>query len=220
MTFTHTCSIPVGFDDSDVASWATANGIKSYETHSVGSDEPGYIAFQSEEDARAFRIRYASRLVPFVHEWGAAGAVPGVPPFVGVPGKAGLVDFATAADPETTRLRQRLQKDRPRMTVGMQVPVDVVEELMEMAPRLGFSGYHPLIRAYIGRGLRADAAELARPKTVASPIDQAIDLIESLAYVQGEASLAYCQKCSGWQKHDDTCEVQVVLNELRKLKAP
>ena len=36
------------------------------------------------------------------------------------------------------------------------MPEDVVEDLKRVAPLLGFSGYQPLIRAYIGQGLRVD----------------------------------------------------------------
>ena len=41
----------------------------------------------------------------------------------------------------------------------MRIPEDVIEELKEIAPSLGFSGYQPLIRAYIGQGLRKDLAD-------------------------------------------------------------
>jgi hypothetical protein len=36
------------------------------------------------------------------------------------------------------------------------MPKDVVEDLKRVAPLLGFSGYQPLIRAYIGQCLRVD----------------------------------------------------------------
>jgi len=36
------------------------------------------------------------------------------------------------------------------------MPEDVLEDLKRVAPLLGFSGYQPLIRAYIGQGLRVD----------------------------------------------------------------
>lgn len=64
------------------------------------------------------------------------------------------------------RLRQRLRKDRPMTTISMRMPEDAIEELKEIAPKLGFSGYQPLIRAYISKGLRNDAAELARMEAV------------------------------------------------------
>ncbi|WP_035346974.1 hypothetical protein [Edaphobacter aggregans] len=58
------------------------------------------------------------------------------------------------------RLRQRLRKDRKMTTISMRVPEDVIEDLKEIAPALGFSGYQPLIRAYIGQGLRKDQAAM------------------------------------------------------------
>ena len=45
-------------------------------------------------------------------------------------------------------------------TISMRLPEDVIEDLKEIAPTLGFSGYQPLIRAYIGQGLRRDQAAL------------------------------------------------------------
>jgi hypothetical protein len=61
---------------------------------------------------------------------------------------------------KTQQLRDRLQKDRPMATISIRMPDDVVEDLKRVAPVLGFSGYQPLIRAYIGQGLRQD---LERP---------------------------------------------------------
>jgi hypothetical protein len=57
-------------------------------------------------------------------------------------------------------LKQRLDKNRPMTTVTIRIPEDVVEDLKRIAPILGFSGYQPLIRAYIGQGLRADLERL------------------------------------------------------------
>jgi hypothetical protein len=45
-------------------------------------------------------------------------------------------------------------------TISIRVPEDVVEDLKMLAPVLGFSGYQPLLRAYIGQGLRRDMAKL------------------------------------------------------------
>ena len=42
----------------------------------------------------------------------------------------------------------------------IRIPKDVIEDLKGIAPQLGFSGYQPLIRAYIGQGLRQDMARL------------------------------------------------------------
>jgi metal-responsive CopG/Arc/MetJ family transcriptional regulator len=58
------------------------------------------------------------------------------------------------------RIRQRLKKDRQMTVISIRIPEDVIEELKEIAPSLGFSGYQPLIRAYIGQGLRKDQARL------------------------------------------------------------
>lgn len=45
-------------------------------------------------------------------------------------------------------------------TISIRMPEDVIEELKAVAPTLGFSGYQPLIRAYIGQGLRKDLTRL------------------------------------------------------------
>lgn len=61
---------------------------------------------------------------------------------------------------KTSDLKKRLRKDRPMTTVSLQIPEDVIEDLKRVAPLSGFSGYMPLIRAYIGQGLRQDLAKL------------------------------------------------------------
>jgi len=57
-------------------------------------------------------------------------------------------------------LRKRLDKNRPMTTVSIRFPEDVIEDLKRTAPLLGFSGYQPLIRAYVGQGLREDLERL------------------------------------------------------------
>jgi hypothetical protein len=57
-------------------------------------------------------------------------------------------------------LKKRLDRNRPMTSVTLRMPEDVVEDLKQVAPLLGFSGYQPLIRAYIGQGLRADLERL------------------------------------------------------------
>ena len=59
------------------------------------------------------------------------------------------------------------------VTISFRMPEDVVEDLKRVAPRLGFSGYQPLMRAYIGQGLRADLERLEANPDVA-------DLVASL----------------------------------------
>ena len=58
------------------------------------------------------------------------------------------------------RIKKRLKKDRQMITISIRMPEDLVDELKEIAPTVGFSGYQPLIRAYIGQGLRRDLATL------------------------------------------------------------
>ena len=53
-------------------------------------------------------------------------------------------------------LKVRLDPNRPMTSITIRMPEDVVEDLKRVAPLLGFSGYQPLIRAYIGQGLRLD----------------------------------------------------------------
>lgn len=61
---------------------------------------------------------------------------------------------------KTSDLQKRLRRDRPMTTVTLRMPEDVVEDLKRIAPMLGHSGYQPLMRAYIGQGLRADIERL------------------------------------------------------------
>ncbi len=70
-------------------------------------------------------------------------------------------------------LKKRLDKNRPMSTVSMRMPGDVIDDLKRIAPLLGFSGYQPLMRAYIGQGLRADLERLEQQRDLS-------DLIESL----------------------------------------
>jgi hypothetical protein len=57
-------------------------------------------------------------------------------------------------------LKQRLRKDRPMKSITLRIPEDVIEDLKKIAPVLGFSGYQPLMRTYIGQGLRKDLEKL------------------------------------------------------------
>ena len=53
-------------------------------------------------------------------------------------------------------LKKKLKKDRPMSSVTLRMPEDVINDLKKIAPLLGFSGYQPLIRSYIGKCLRED----------------------------------------------------------------
>lgn len=57
-------------------------------------------------------------------------------------------------------LKKRLDKNRPMTAITIRIPEDVIEDLKRVAPLLGFSGYQPLVRAYIGQGLRTDLERL------------------------------------------------------------
>jgi len=58
------------------------------------------------------------------------------------------------------QLKKRLDKRRPMTTISMRFPIDVIEDLKRVAPLRGFSGYQPLVRAYVGQGLRVDLERL------------------------------------------------------------
>jgi hypothetical protein len=57
-------------------------------------------------------------------------------------------------------LKKRLERNRPMTTVSIRFPLDVIEDLKRVAPLRGFSGYQPLVRAYVGQGLRVDLERL------------------------------------------------------------
>jgi hypothetical protein len=58
------------------------------------------------------------------------------------------------------QLKRRLRKNRPMVTISLRIPQDVIDDLKRVAPLRGFSGYQPLLRAYVGQGLRADLERL------------------------------------------------------------
>ncbi|MBF0463340.1 MAG: hypothetical protein HQL87_18415 [Magnetococcales bacterium] len=61
---------------------------------------------------------------------------------------------------KASELKKRLQKGRPMSAITIRMPEDVIETMKHLAPRLGFSGYQPLIRHYVGQGLRVDQERL------------------------------------------------------------
>ena len=64
-------------------------------------------------------------------------------------------------------LKKRLDRDRPMTSVTLRMPDDVVDDLKRLAPLLGFSGYQPLLRTYVGQGLRKDLEQLEGDKVSA-----------------------------------------------------
>ena len=69
------------------------------------------------------------------------------------------------------RIKRNMQPGRPMTMISLRLPEHVIDDLREVAPSLGFSGYQALIRAYISHGLRkhlADReAQRARDSTLA-----------------------------------------------------
>lgn len=57
-------------------------------------------------------------------------------------------------------LKKRLNPNRQKIDVTISIPEDVIEDLKRIAPLLGFSDYKPLMKAYIGQGLRKDIERL------------------------------------------------------------
>ena len=64
-------------------------------------------------------------------------------------------------------LKKRLNRDRPMTSVTLRMPNDVIDDLKRVAPLLGFSGYQPLLRTYVGQGLRKDLELLDNDKVSA-----------------------------------------------------
>ena len=69
------------------------------------------------------------------------------------------------------KIKERLQKNRPMTSITLRMPEDVIEDLKRIAPLLGFSGYQPLMRAYIGQGLRADLERLEGQEVISTMIE-------------------------------------------------
>jgi hypothetical protein len=72
---------------------------------------------------------------------------------------------------KSNNLKKRLQKSRPMDVISLRMPKDVVDDLKRIAPLLGFSGYQPLIRAYIGQGLRVDLERLEGGPNIAKFVE-------------------------------------------------
>lgn len=57
-------------------------------------------------------------------------------------------------------IKARLRKDREMASITLRIPVDVVESMKIIAPRLGLYGSQALLKKYLSEGLRRDEAEL------------------------------------------------------------
>lgn len=93
---------------------------------------------------------------------------------------------------KTSDLKKRLRQDRPMITISLRMPEDVVEDLKRVAPRLGFSGYQPLLRTYVGQGLRRDLEKLEGGRELSELADSLVRrgvdegvIAEAMAEIQG-----------------------------------
>lgn len=65
-------------------------------------------------------------------------------------------------------------KERRTTPITIRMPVDVLEDLKRVAPLKGMSGYQPLIKFYVGQGLREDL-ELLWRKERAEKLESTLD---------------------------------------------
>ena len=86
-------------------------------------------------------------------------------------------------------IEARKNPDRPMTTISMRLPEDVIDELKRVAPMLGMNGYQPLIRFYVGKGLRESLTELhgSQWERLADSLRQRGMTEEQIAEVIGEA---------------------------------
>jgi hypothetical protein len=61
---------------------------------------------------------------------------------------------------KVSELKHKLASNKVMSSITIRMPENVVSDLKDIAPLLGFSGYQPLIRSYVGKGLRADLEKL------------------------------------------------------------
>ncbi len=60
------------------------------------------------------------------------------------------------------RMRERMRSERVMTSISLRIPERVIEDLKEIAPMLGMTGYQSLIKLYISQGLRKDLQKLPR----------------------------------------------------------
>ncbi len=58
--------------------------------------------------------------------------------------------------------KMTLNRKRPTTMISMRMPIDVLEDLKDIARIKEMSGYQALIKFYVGKGLRKDLSELRR----------------------------------------------------------
>lgn len=62
----------------------------------------------------------------------------------------------------SNEVQKRLKAKRPMVSVTLRMHSDVVDDLKRIAERLGFTGYQPLMRAFIGKSLREELEKLEK----------------------------------------------------------
>lgn len=72
--------------------------------------------------------------------------------------------IVTHADRVFNRMRLAREGKRKFVAISIRLPEDVIDDLKDIAPTLGFSGYQPLARTYIARGLSNDLIRLDQNK--------------------------------------------------------
>jgi hypothetical protein len=70
------------------------------------------------------------------------------------------------------RMRESLGTERVMTSISLRIPERVIEDLKEIAPMLGMSGYQALIQLYVSQGLRRDLQNL--PGTLASMLTESL----------------------------------------------
>lgn len=68
-------------------------------------------------------------------------------------------------------LKKRMAKDKVITEFSLRIPENVLEDLRQIAPQLGFSNAEAFIRAYIGQDLRNDLARLKQTPEVSFLIE-------------------------------------------------
>ena len=80
----------------------------------------------------------------------------------------------------TERIKRNMQAEKPMTLISLRLPEQVIEDLKEVAPTLGFGGYQALIRAYISNGLRKHLAEREALRVKESAVEEFIEGLRAL----------------------------------------
>ena len=111
----------------------------------------------------------------------------------------------------TERIKRNLTEPRTMTAISIRLPERVIEDLKEVAPTLGFSGYQSLIRAYISQGLRTDLVRLERER-MATQIRVALEQ-EGLSQEAIERAVAKALQTQGFDKTEQPRTAPVVISD-------